>query len=129
MSLRKLFIVILSVIFVVMDMLAADRLFVDAFNIEAGQTKIVTVSLDNETKYTGFQFELSLPDGLEVVVPQDPTRAFSLSSRCSKTHTLTTNRLDGSTWRVACFSVQNTPLTGVSGPIVEFKVKDRKSVV
>ncbi len=123
MSLRKLFIVILSVIFVVMDMLAADRLFVDAFNIEAGQTKIVTVSLDNETKYTGFQFELSLPDGLEVVVPQDPTRAFSLSSRCSKTHTLTTNRLDGSTWRVACFSVQNTPLTGVSGPIVEFKVK------
>ena len=44
--------------------LAEDRIYVPNFSISAGETKDVSVLMDNGAPYVAFQFDLYLPDGI-----------------------------------------------------------------
>ncbi len=111
----------LALMFAMPEASAASGLHVEPFNIEPGQSKTVGITLDNASDYTGFQFQLALPLGLEVV--ESASRTFSLTSRADSSHSVTFKHLENGEWRLVCFSSKNTPFTDGSGPIVEFQVR------
>lgn len=45
---------------------AVDRVSISNFVISAGETKELSITLDNEVAYAAFQFDLYLPEGLNV---------------------------------------------------------------
>ena len=61
-----------SIILITLAVIAAfassgkDRLYIENFNIAAGQTLQVPVLLLNDTAYSGLQTDLYLPEGLSL---------------------------------------------------------------
>lgn len=52
-----------------MNVMAQDKLYLDNFEVEAGKTVDVKLNLSNpDNVYTAVQFDLSLPEGLEIAV-------------------------------------------------------------
>lgn len=92
------------------------KLTVDDFAIKAGETKTLTVNLDNpDMTVTLVQFDLELPEGLSVAKDEDDEYLIEMTSRASKKHTLDYNYKNG---RVLLSSSSNKTLSGTSGPII-----------
>ena len=47
-----------------MGVTAQDRFYIENFNIEPGETKIVEIQLDNVTTFSAIQADIFLPEGL-----------------------------------------------------------------
>jgi hypothetical protein len=77
---------------------AADKLTITP-NIKAGETGTIAISLDNETAYTAFQMEITLPDKLSI----EEEGAIVIASERANLHQVKYNAVDGVV-RVAAFS-------------------------
>ena len=93
---------------------AEDKVYISDFSISPGETRLVSVMLDNEDAYVGFQFDVYLPEG------------FSITS-CTKsdripdgTNVLGNQRTDdtGSFYRVIGASLAGKAITGNSGDAI-----------
>lgn len=93
---------------------AEDKVYISDFSISPGETRLVSVMLDNEDAYVGFQFDVYLPEG------------FSITS-CTKsdripdgTSVLGNQRTDdtGSFYRVIGASLAGKAITGNSGDAI-----------
>lgn len=94
---------------------AADRFYIEDFEIAAGETVQVEMLLDNETVFTAFQCDLYLPEGLRAA-------NFKLTSRKHSSHTLSvTTQPDGAS-RLLSYSLQLKPYSGTSGALVTFNI-------
>lgn len=106
-------------IFVVLGVVAltaaADRFYIEDFAIAPGETRTVSILLDNETAYTAFQCDLQLPDGLSV-----DEESFALTSRKSNNHTLTAGEFPGWVYRLMSYSLNLKNYSGSSGALVTF---------
>ena len=92
------------------------KLTVDDFTIKAGETKTLTVNLENPDRtVTLVQFDLELPEGLSIPKDEDDEYLIEMTSRASKKHTLDYNSKNG---RVLLSSSSNKTLSGTSGPII-----------
>ena len=92
------------------------KLTVDDFTIKAGETKTLTVNLENpDMTVTLVQFDLELPEGLSIPKDEDDEYLIEMTSRASKKHTLDYNSKNG---RVLLSSSSNKTLSGTSGPII-----------
>ena len=101
---------------------AADRFYIDAVNIEPGETKTLAFILDNEQEFYGFQADITLPDGLEIVT-NNGKPDITLSSRADASYTIVSNMLANENVRLGTFSTSHTPLTGNYGALLYVKVK------
>ena len=92
------------------------KLTVDDFTIKAGETKTLTVNLENpDMTVTLVQFDLELPEGLSIPKDEDDEYLIGMTSRASKKHTLDYNAKNG---RVLLSSSSNKTLSGTSGAII-----------
>lgn len=117
------FLLSLTLLFGVMSAAtAADSFYIPSLNIRPGETRSLSFILDNDTQFFGFQADLSLPDGLEIV-SENGKRAISLSSRADASFSLVSNILSDGTLRLGAFSTSHTPISGNSGTLLFVKVK------
>lgn len=94
---------------------ASDRFYIEDFSIAAGETRTVSILLDNEEEYTAFQADLYLPEGLTAT-------NVALTSRKDSNHTLSVSNLPDGGMRMLSYSVRVKPYTGNSGALVTMDV-------
>lgn len=113
--------ILLAVMMVALSAVANDRLYIEDFSIEIGETKQVSIILENTAQYTAFQTDIYLPEGL-TVEKEDDEYAFELTSRKSRDHIIMgEDRPDGAI-RVMSYSMQVNPFSGNSGALVTFSI-------
>lgn len=107
-----------------------DKMYCSNITVAPGETATLPVNLENSGKYCSFQFDILLPKGITVdsTVNQSGKVRYSASlvtSRCVD-HSLTSNLIRGNRYRVIVFSLSNTDVEGVNGPVVNIKLKAEK---
>ena len=95
---------------------AHDRLYIENFQIQAGETYHMPLILENDTAYSTFQTDLYLPEGLEVALDGDEY-IVDLTNRATNNHVVSTyKQLDGAL-RIFVTSQSVRPFNGNSGAI------------
>ena len=95
---------------------AEDKVTISDFVISAGETKELSITLENEVTYAAFQFDLYLPGGLIVSeYSKDQTRI------PQETVLSMAKQTDGG-YRFIAVAMQATPIAGTSGGVVTVKV-------
>lgn len=94
-----------------------DRLFIEDFNILAGETLQVPVILLNDTAYTGFQTDLYLPEGLSIDMEYDEY-IIDLTSRKTSSHTVASRLLSDGAIRIYVSSINAREFSGNNGAIM-----------
>lgn len=100
---------------------ATDRFYIEDFTIEPGETRTVSILLDNETLYTAFQTDLYLPDGL-TVEQEDGDYIFDLTSRKGRDHNIASQIQADGAIRIMSYSPSIKPYSGNSGALVTFSI-------
>lgn len=114
---------LLTLLFAVVSAASAtDRFYAEAVNFEPGETKTIAFNLDNSQEYFGFQADITLPYGLEVLSVNGKPDV-TLSSRANSSYTLVSNQLSAESIRVGAFSTNHTPISGNSGVLLYVNVK------
>ncbi|MBR6284269.1 MAG: hypothetical protein IKR25_08270 [Muribaculaceae bacterium] len=103
-------------------MVAQDRLYIEDFNIRAGETRQVALLLDNATPLSAVQADIVMPDGLSIGQNSDNSYQFALADRCAANHTLASARLSTGAVRVLTASITSQPFAGNTGAVVTFPV-------
>lgn len=91
-----------------------DAMNGEDISIAAGETRTVSIALDNEVGYTAFQLDMQLPDGLTA-------KNFRLTNRAGG-HALDANVLEDGTQRVMCYSPMLSTIDGHEGAVLTFEV-------
>ncbi len=101
------------------SMTDADCMRIDDVIINAGETKQLNISLDNpDKKYTAFQFDMTLPEGITIVKNSNGKLMASLDTERKDDHTLNVSEMGNNTYRFLAFSMSNAELYGTNGPLV-----------
>ncbi|MBO4463517.1 MAG: InlB B-repeat-containing protein [Prevotella sp.] len=96
---------------------AEDKVTVNDFKISAGETKEVSISLDNDVAYVAFQFDLYLPEGITV-------EAYSADrSRMPESTKLEMSKQEDGAYRFLSAAMSGEPIVGNSGNIVKLTVR------
>ena len=111
---KRYFLVIISAIFSLGGMYA-DNISVTNIEIEAGETKTVSVCLENtETNLVGFQMDITLPEGITI-----NKSGCALSSRFTDNdQELTIGKQAEGTYRLTSTSLSLNPISGTSGELL-----------
>lgn len=99
-----------------------DAIYINTFDIAAGETKTVEVYFDNEEPFISFHTEIILPEGLEFV-EEDGEYWVDLSSRKTRSHTIASRLQPDGRLRVVAYSSQNSEFKGNSGVLFTFDIK------
>ena len=75
---------------------------------------VVSLGINSPTRYTAFQFDLTLPEGGEVELAQ-------LTSRATRGHQLLYNKIGENTYRFAALSLSNAPFSKAEGAVVDIQ--------
>ncbi len=95
-----------------------DCVKVDPFSVKPGSETVVTARLENTQAYTAMQFEMQLPDGLQVV-----DESFAIGDR-AQGHSLITHSVEGAnTLRVIIYSSQNDAIAEMGDNLFTFRVR------
>ena len=94
---------------------ATDRFYIEDFTISPGESRTVSILLDNETAYTAFQSDVYLPEGLTAT-------NFALTNRKSNNHSFTATVLPDGGIRLLSYSLNLKTYSGNSGALVTFDV-------
>lgn len=108
-------IILFAAMVVALGAAAADRFYIEDFTISPGETRTVSILLDNEAEYTAFQSDLYLPEGLTAA-------NFALTDRKNANHTLTATVLPDGGIRLLSYSLNLKTYSGNSGALVTFDV-------
>ncbi|MBP5687840.1 MAG: hypothetical protein J6X22_04265 [Muribaculaceae bacterium] len=95
---------------------ARDRLYIENFQIQAGDTYLMPLLLDNDTVYSTFQTDLYLPEGLEVVLDEGEY-IVDLTDRATNNHVVSTHQQTDGAIRIFVTSQNVRPFSGNSGAI------------
>jgi hypothetical protein len=93
---------------------SGDRMGAEGITLAAGETRRVSIQLDNEADYNAFQLDLQLPDGLTASNLRLTDRAGS--------HTLDAGTLMDGRIRVLCYSPSLAVIKGHSGAVLTLDV-------
>lgn len=96
---------------------ARDRLYIENFYIEAGETLRVPILLVNDTAYSGLQTDLYLPEGLCLDM-EDDEYIIDLTSRKDNSHTVVSRLMDDGAIRIYVSSMSARVFSGNNGPIM-----------
>ncbi len=97
-----------------------DRMSGEDISLMAGETRTVTIELDNTLDYSAFQLDLTLPDGLTA-------SNFTLTDRAGS-HLLNVNTLSDGDIRALCYSPTIEMIYGDSGALLTFDVSAAEAV-
>lgn len=94
---------------------SGDCMSAEAITLKPGETRKVSIMLDNTMAYTAFQLDLMLPDGLTA-------GNFQLTDRAGG-HALAVNSLGNGDLRALCYSPALDVISGHDGALLTFDVK------
>ena len=97
-----------------------DCMSAGAIRFKPGETRKVSILLDNAMAYTAFQLDLDLPDGLTA-------GNFQLTDRAGG-HALAVNSLDNGDLRALCYSPELDAINGNDGALLTFDVMATSSI-
>lgn len=101
---------------------SADELTVADFSIAAGETKSVSMVLNNPTNsFIAFEFWMKLPDGVSIA-KENGVLVASLNSSRSDGHDLVVSESSGGVYHFLCYSYPIQVLRGNSGELIRLKV-------
>ena len=100
----------------------SSRFFIDDFSINASETKVLAINLKNDIAFSGFQADLYLPEGLDVVI-DNGNYSFELTDRKGSDHVLSAVKQSNGAIRLLCYSLTNKEFIGNEGALVKFSVK------
>ena len=107
----------------VCKIVSADWLTIYNFEISAGETKEVSIHLQNDETYVAFQFDLYLPEGISI-------ESYSANrERIPESTTLSMARVSNGAYRFVAAAMENEPLIGYDGNIITLTVKAAESIV
>lgn len=92
-----------------------DNVNIDDFNLAPGETRSIDVKLSNNQAYTALQFDLRLPEGLEIV-------SIGKADRIAN-HNIHSGTLPDGTVRFIAYNMQNADIKGNDGAIITLVVK------
>ncbi len=97
-------------------------LVVNDVTIKSGQKEQLTINMNNsETNLSGFQFILSLPQGVTIDKNEKNKFIYSLSNRISD-HTLSITALNDGRYQFICYSMDGDLITGTSGELLSVTI-------
>ncbi len=97
-----------------------DRMSAEDITLAAGETRRVSILLDNEMDYSAFQFDINLPEGLTA-------SNFKVTDRAGS-HAFDVNTLQNGNIRALCYSPALTAIHGHEGALLTFDVTAAGSV-
>ena len=112
---KRLILLLILTAAVLLPASATDRFYIEDFEIAPGETRTVSIMLDNEAVYTAFQSDIYLPEGLSV-------GSISLTSRKNSNHIFSASILPDGGIRLLCYSLQLKTFSGNSGALVDMVV-------
>ena len=106
----------------VCKIVSAQWLTILDFNISAGETKEVSISLDNYEEYVAFQFDLYLPEGITI-------ESYSANrERIPESTTLSMAQVNNGAYRFVAAAMERQPLVGNNGNIITLTVKAAETI-
>lgn len=90
-----------------------NHFYIQDFKIAVGETKTVSLILDNETEFTAFQTDLYLPEGISIV----PNSA-KMTSRGYASHSISMKSFSDGRARIACLSPNSDAFRGNRGALL-----------
>lgn len=102
----------------------ADELTVGEVVIKKGETKTVSIVLNNTDKqYIAFEFSLSLPDGISIKTDEDELFMAKINEERSNNHILDVNETSvKGVYHFLGYSNSNKPFKGNSGELIQITV-------
>jgi hypothetical protein len=132
-NMKKLMILAAVCLLSAMNSMAQATLSIDDFSINAGDKKYISVNLTNTVDITAIQFDLTLPDGLSIVVKSNGKLDTKLNSSRredpdDEDHTLTSTKLSSGDYRFVYKSDSNMKILGNSGELFTINVEAASSI-
>ena len=92
---------------------------------QAGEEFTFSVVLNADQPVTAFQFDLYLPEDMEMTFDEDGYENILLSTARTneRKHTLTSQKMPDGAWRVICYSDKNSTFEGNEGEVCTIRVK------
>ena len=118
---KKKIILILAAL-ISISVVARDRLYVENFQIQAGETYLLPLMLENDTVYSTFQTDLYLPAGLEVALDEGEY-IVDLTGRATNNHVVSTYQQPDGAIRIFVTSQSVRPFNGDSGAIAFVEIQ------
>ena len=108
---------------------SAEEFTVADVSIPKGGTAILEVNLNNpSTPCVGYQFVLSLPQGVSIAKRENETFIFNEGTRMSDLGFTTQIRLNEDSYNVLSYNANVIPMTGTTGAVIQISLKADESV-
>lgn len=117
----KSYLSFLFFVLVALSAKATDRFYIEDFTINPGETKVVSIMLDNAVEYSAFQADLYLPTGLSVV-QEDGNYLIDLTTRKGRDHTISSKLHAHGALRIMSYSTSLKVYSGNSGALVTMTI-------
>ena len=107
-----------------------NNIYIEPFSINAGETKEISVMLDNPNDmFSSLQFDLYLPEGIEVVCDESGycLGLGSRTSSCKHNYPLAAMQKNGAL-RILCYSDRGHVFNDESGDIITMTIKADENV-
>ena len=108
--------------------LLADNFTMGNVLLVPGESQQVEISLANSTKYTAFQFDMVLPEGVRVANAEGKVLIASLNSDRVIDHQLHVAEVKARTYRFLAFSMSNADFAGTGGALLNVELTASKEI-
>ncbi len=105
-----------------------NRLYIEDFTIDAGETKQIAIKLDNSDVFTAFQADIRLPKGIELCQDNNGFM-MSLSERKGNDHALISVLRNDGTIRLLSYSLGLNEYSDYDGELVYLTVRAAENYV
>ena len=100
-----------------------NSFYIPDFKIAIGETKTVSIILDNLTPFSAFHTDICLPKGLTI-----ENNSFVLSSRANGSHTVSADNFSDGMIHINCISTNNDVFTDSKGTLLSFNITANNDV-
>ena len=114
------------------SMLAENKLWIDNFSVtNAEEGTIVAVQMENDPSAAALQFNLVLPEELELLPTQVEGKlqyVYRNSERLNNTQQFMATKQSDYNYKVAVFSMAKETFIGTEGPVAYFRVRSKSNL-
>ncbi len=102
---------------------AKDTFYIAPVNIVPGDSKTITLNLDNSQVFRGFQTDIVLPEGLRITSKSNGNFDISLTDRGSSSFSVSSNLMSDGSVRILGYSTQGESIKENQGALVRISVR------
>ena len=102
---------------------AKDTFYIEPVNVVPGDSKTITLNLDNSQVFRGFQTDIELPEGLKIASKSNGNFDISLTDRGSSSFSVSSNLMSDGSVRILGYSTQGESIKENQGALVRISVR------